>query len=105
MELITSGLVLMPQKLTSQAIYNLTFQNINEISNKLFSIQVISVGSGESDSLFKSSHGGNVQAFEVSDGVGSATAIIQKEVLDELDMLGTTIVRNTVIVIRGKIFR
>jgi len=41
----------------------------------------------------------------VSDGIGSAHAIVSREVLAELELLGMTIVKNTVLVIRGKIFR
>jgi len=41
MELITSGLLTMPEQLTPQAIYVLFFHEYEKIQNMIFAVQVI----------------------------------------------------------------
>ena len=43
--------------------------------------------------------------LEVSDGIGTATALISREAVSELQMYGKMININSILVIRGQIFR
>ena len=54
MDLVTSGLELLPEKLTPRAIYQLSFFEVGKIQDQLFAVQVVSVrhagvASGDSD--------------------------------------------------------
>ena len=43
MELVASGLELLPEKLTPRAIYQLSFFEVGKIQEQLFSVQVVSI--------------------------------------------------------------
>ena len=43
MDLITSGLELLPEKLTPKAIFTLSFHELDKIEDELFTVQVVSV--------------------------------------------------------------
>ena len=43
MDLVTSGLELIPEKLTPRAIYQLSFFEVGKIQEQLFVVQVVSV--------------------------------------------------------------
>ena len=45
MELVASGLEMLPEKLTPRAIYQLSYFEVGKIQEQLFSVQVISIKS------------------------------------------------------------
>ena len=97
MELVTSGLESMPTRLTPKAIYCLSFHEHEKIQETLFVVQVVAIrqyGKSADDSDEQSPMekkpsnyiGNNVQGLklQVSDGIGSAIAIMNHEVITEL---------------------
>ena len=43
MDIVTSGLEMLPEKLTPRAIYQLSFFEVGKIQEQLFTVQVVSV--------------------------------------------------------------
>lgn len=101
MQFVTSGLPKIPIELTRQAINILSFHDIPQIQREFFVLQVVNIGYDQhaAQSSGASSTGGQVykkhikknlkktyssSTIEVSDGVGTATAIIQKDIYDEM---------------------
>ena len=84
MQFITSGLPSkFPLELTRQAISILSFQDISKISREFFVLQVISIGYDQHGAQgYKKQVKKNLKKtystsnIEVSDGIGTATAII-----------------------------
>ena len=120
MELITSGLEAMPSRLSPKGIYCLSFHEHEKIQETLFCIQVITIRHGgksisaeDSDEQTQAMKNKQFQKYlaeqttnqglqlEVSDGIGTATALISREAVSELQMYGKMININSVLVIRG----
>ena len=63
----------------------MSFHDINQIQSQFFAIQVVNISyenkKSPKKSLKKIYYSSNI---EVSDGIGTATAIIQKDIFDEM---------------------
>lgn len=51
MDLITSGLELMPDRLSPRAIYCLAYHDFNKIEDQLYTVQIISIGDQDEQSF------------------------------------------------------
>lgn len=117
MQFITSGVPQgIPLELTRQAINILSFHDIAQIQRDFFVLQVTNIGY---DQHASASQGGGYKkqvkknlkkaysssTIEVSDGIGTATAIIQKDIYDEMTLNDQQITLLCVIVVKGDIFR
>lgn len=85
MQFVASGLPKMPTELTKQAINILSFHDIGQIQREFFVLQVVGVGYDQhanNNGSYKKQVKKNLKkpyatsTIEVSDGVGTATAII-----------------------------
>jgi len=106
MELITSGLITVPDQLTPQAIYALFFHEYEKIQNTIFAVQVIGFKKSDSqDEKQKSNLQMVGMTLEVSDGIGTANILLNKEIMAQIELLKIQITENSVICFRGRISR
>lgn len=106
MELITSGLLTMPEQLTPQAIYALFFHEYEKIQNMIFAVQVIGFKKSDGqDDKQKPNQQMQGMSLEVSDGIGTANILLNKEIMAQLELLKIHITENSVICLRGRISR
>ena len=119
MQFVTSGLPKIPTELTKQAIKILSFHEIPEIQREYFVLQVVSIGFDQhatsgglgAHSGFKKHVKKNLKkpyqssTIEVSDGIATTTAIIQRDIYDDMLLNDQQITPQCVIVIKGDIFR
>ena len=93
MQFVTSGLPKFPVELTKQAINILSFHEIMQIQREFLVLQVVNIGYDQhatGGQGYKKQVKKNLKktystsTIEVSDGIGTATAIIQKDIYDEL---------------------
>ena len=110
MELVASGLEMLPEKLTPRAIYQLSYFEVSKIQEQLFSVQVVSIKhaglaseeAAEENLMNDGGSASNTQSslqkrmsfqmqsqglqLEVSDGIGTAKMLINREVIAELNL-------------------
>lgn len=102
MELVTSGLHAMPERLTPKAIFELSFHEYDKVKDQLYIVQVIAVR--KFDNNLKRTSGQGL-SLEISDGVGSAPLIVNREIFSEIELSKMHITENSILVMRGRISR
>ena len=97
MQFVTSGLPKIPVELTRQAIKILSFHEMHEIQKQYFVLQVVNIGydqhaTGNMAGGYKKHVKKNLKKpyqssnIEVSDGIGTTTAIIPRDIFDEMTL-------------------